>query len=332
MGKFIKMGKFKMGSLNKDIFCYSDDDLDLYRNLMKSGTVVNSFDSCFAMFLKKQLGCSSSSSSSSSSDNSDDDDGGGSSGSDDSSSSDGEDGDDSCGNGENEGEDEDEDEGQADTHMKMFLEKLAVDGTSYVLKRDGKPDIKFEGMDEDEDEDDDEFCDFNENVVDQEELSGDSESEPRRRGKDLDVGSGATRDKGILRADGMGNLRNANKNGQIERRDKGVKNVGKKQIFEANEKDSLVEQVDSLGKVSHKKKRRLSEYISALDFDPEYKMFLDQCEMEGDSLVFVANGKRLKYGEDDNQSLSDSEVYVLDRAPDGIESNHAPTLNYNANV
>ncbi|KAK1361424.1 hypothetical protein POM88_045898 [Heracleum sosnowskyi] len=512
-----------MGGLDKNRFNY-DGNLDyLSRKKLKS-QIDDYFDPDHAMHLSTVLGSSSRSNYNSDDDDDDDshssdggdsssDDGGDSSASVSSDDGDG-DGDDTSG-GEGDEEGEEEDEGQEDTHLKMFLENLEADGTSFVLKRNGKPDLKFEGLDEDGDG----SCGLDDNVV-EEEVSGDFESERRRReGCDLDARSGGGKGKGILREDGIGCSRDVEENGNVDRRVKGVgnggkkksfvdkgkgvlgegvdvvsgkrggktvknvesgkdclvrngdcrpvkrreggvKNVEKKQSIVENKKYRAVEQVDltkvkrrgknvdkksvvenesdssvqevnirldgkrfsrnvkengklerkaknvqnvrkpnmdyernnsvedvdlrpdgrhfpwnvkengelerrakdiknvkreksykenardgstgELGlrsekvvEVSYTKKGFLSEKIRAPgpDTDPDYMAFFDNIkEMNGGKLVLDLNGKIIIYGEEDDKSLSDSEVCVLDHAPDCIELNYAPNLNYNAHM
>lgn len=486
-----------MGDLYRDI-SYNFDDSSRKKMISK---IDGNFEDSLAMYLTTELGRSSTSISYSSDDgvdSSNSSDGGDDS--DTSGSSDDDDGSDpsSC---DGDGDGDEEDEGQQDTHLKMFLESLKADGNSYVLKRDGKPDLKFEGLDEDGE-------DNEMNVVDQGEVSSDCESEPgRREGNDLDGRGGGRKGKGVLREDGRGNSRGVKENGNVDRRAKGVRNVGKKQSFVVNGKGILVEDVDGvagkrggktvmnvesgkeglvdnvdfrpvkgrernfknvekkqtfvenkkygsveqvdltkvkrrgknvdkkivvenesdnsveevdirldgrrfsrnvkengkseskvknvenvkkqkmvyernnsvedvdlrpdgrrfpqnvkengklkrrakdvnvkkvesykenerdgsmgelglrlekLGKVSCKRKR----YI-----DPDYKMFFTHSIIEEGELVFYFNGKRVKYGEDDDDgSLSDSEVNVSDHPPDCIGSKYAPTLNYTVHV
>lgn len=123
-------------------------------------------------------------------------------------------------------------------------------------------------------------------------------------------------------------------------------NVEKKNSFmdKDGENSAEIESLRSehLSNVSCKRKRCLSEKASPLDndicqpqlkcdkedgnFDPCFKLFLNRCVTEGDSLVLVYNGKRLKYEEDDVESSSDSEIMVLDKAPDCMEWNYTPTV------
>ncbi|WOG97227.1 hypothetical protein DCAR_0416567 [Daucus carota subsp. sativus] len=300
------------------------------------------------------------------------------------------------GDGENGEEDE---EGQMDIHLKMFLESIEADGVSYVLKRDGRPDLRFEGMDEDGD------------LV---ELSSNCGSEERGRGEGLDVRGGGGRGKGVLKGDDVGNSGNGKtERGGKEKKYRPVekvdltqvkrrgKKVDKQPIFDENESDTSAEEVDvrlegtrasrkveEIGKLKRKAKnveeqksfvenkryrqnvngngkskrraenvedveremdfmenerdssalgnvkRCLSEKFKGKYVEPDYRRFFELCELEGaDRLVLVAaNGKRVVYGKDDSTSLSDSEVYVLDHAPDCIESTYAPTLNFNAHM
>ncbi|KAL8134274.1 uncharacterized protein LOC141712863 [Apium graveolens] len=481
--------------------CLDDDDLDdLSRKKLISKIDAN-FDNDHAMYLTTVLGRSTRTSTTSSSR----DDGGDSSysiddGDDDSVS-------DTSGTSIDDGDGDEEDEGQEDTHLKLFLESIKADGNSYVLKRNGKPDLKFEGLDEDADG----SCGFDNieaNVVDRGEVSSDCESERRKGGgNDLDKRRGGTKGKGVLREDGMGNssvvkqngnvdrrakgvgneekknnfvdkgkgilveeghamvgkrggktvknvesgkdrlvgnmefrlfkrrerddknlekkqsyvdnknyrsveqldlmkvkrrgknvekksvvenesdisveeaeirldgtrfLRNAKENGKLERKVKNVQNVKKRKMeYERNNsvedaglrpddrrspwpvkenkelkrraKDVNVKKVESckenerdgsigelglklekLGKVSCKRKR--------CHIDPDYKMFFTHSKIEEGKLVLDFNGVRVEYGEDDNNSLTDSEVDVLEHAPDCIVSNYAPTLNYSMHM
>lgn len=85
----------------------------------------------------------------------------------------------------------------------------------------------------------------------------------------------------------------------------------------------------SLNKELHREDNLISEPQSICDtennmIDPCYQLFLNCREKEGNGAVFVMNtGQRLKYGEDD-ESSSDTEIIVMDDAPDCGEGNFTP--------